>query len=156
MSNSPQQGTVTLTVNTEQQSMSHTHKLNHTIRRQHTYCTLHLYLTGWDPDVYFSSERFLMVTFAAQWSKQFNNVTPSMSSNHEAGFSLPSCAHTTGRKSELLHPPWRQRGRCTSIIHGICGYVEWTGRSKLGTFCSDAIQSPRGANYHVSFRAGPK
>lgn len=100
--------------------------------------------------MYISAARgFLMVTFAAQ---QLKNVSPSMPSNHETGFSLPFCSHTIGWKSEHLHPPRRHTHgeRCASIIHGICGYAEWTGHSKLGTFCSDASQSPRGANYDVS------
>lgn len=102
MSDIPQQGTLTLKGNTGQQSLSHTNKLTHTVHTQDTYCTLHLYLTGRGSDVYFSSERFLMVTFAAQ---QLKNVSPSVPSNHETGFSLPLCSHTIGNKSERLHPP---------------------------------------------------
>lgn len=82
-----------------------------------------------------------MLTFVTQRPAHFNNVSPSMSSNHEASFSLPSCSHATGWKSDLLHLPRRQRRRererCISIIRGMCGLAEWTGRGKLDTFSSN-------------------
>ena len=65
----------------------------------HTCCTLHIYLIGRHSDVYLNSEKFLMVTFTSQQSKQFNNASLSMSSNHEMGFSLSS-AHTLRGKNQ--------------------------------------------------------
>lgn len=143
-----------------------THSTQTELRRsytaQHSFHTQHLYLTNWDPDVYFRTERFLMVTFRAQQSKQFHNESPSVSSNHKAWFSLPSCsctrAHTHTHErvkiraaSSTLNTQRgrREKWRCACIIHGICRKMKWTSFGKLGTFCSNASRPPRGASYYT-------
>lgn len=62
---------------------------------------------------------FLMVTFAAQRSKQFNSVSPSMSSNHGAVFRPPPPAHTPRAENQrrFISPEDRAGARETHIYY---------------------------------------
>lgn len=59
------------------------------------------------------------------------------------GFHPPSLPHYRVKIRAASCALKTERERHTSIIHGICGYVEWTGRSKLGTF-APTLASLRG------------
>lgn len=131
------------------QCHTHSHKLSHTVLTQHILYATFIFnqLRSW---CIFQQGEVLDGNFRNTAVKAVQQcITQHVIQSWSLVFTPLLLSHYR-QKSELLHLPWRQRERCTSIIHGICGLVEWTGRSKLATFCSNAGQSPRGANYYVS------
>lgn len=63
-----------------------------------------------------------MATPVAQRSKLFSNASHSMSSNHEAGFSVPSSSHTTGRNQGCSILPELERN--AHLLYIVC-VVMW-------------------------------